>query len=173
MGTKSDIPPPAAPSAPGGRERPGTAFQWRASGFPRMQPQGSRGETAFAVGSRVLITANAKGQRAVELMREDGTPAGVRIDLDVQATITAWRPRRSAPPRYRVCASDGTEGWVDAANLRRVPAPPPPPPPPPVAIAKAPPKAPQAKARSSTPTRPHAPAEPSRSAKRPRPKRVS
>jgi hypothetical protein len=103
----------------------------------RPRPQ-SRGEVAFAIGSRAIITPTGTATSQVQLLDEDGMPIDQRLPVDVQVMITAWRPRRSAPPRYRVCSTDQIEGWIDAANLRR---PPPPPPPAPMAIT-GPPKPP-------------------------------
>jgi len=90
----------------------------------RPRPQ-SRGEVAFAVGGRALITPTGTAGQ-VQLLDEDGMPVDRHLRGDLQVMITAWRPRRSAPPRYRVCSSDQVEGWIDAANLRRLPPPPPP-----------------------------------------------
>jgi hypothetical protein len=106
----------------------------------RPRPQ-SRGEVAFAVGGRALITPTGTAGQ-VQLLDEDGMPVDRHLRGDLQVMITAWRPRRSAPPRYRVCSSDQVEGWIDAANLRRLP---PPPPPAPLAVTAppAPPVAPK------------------------------
>ena len=100
---------------------------------PPLRPRPpARGDTAFAVGSRALITPGATpgaaGHHDVQLLDEDGMPTLKRLPANASVVITAWRPRRSAPPRYRVCTPDQVEGWIDAANLRRPPPPPPPPP---------------------------------------------
>src|SRR5262245_50778450 len=98
---------------------------------PPLRPRPpARSDTAFAVGSRALITPGAAGTAGpdVQLLDEDGMPTLKRLPADATVVITAWRPRRSAPPRYRVCTPDQVEGWIDAANLRRLPPPPPPPP---------------------------------------------
>lgn len=115
------------------------SFQLKPPVTPRPRPGApvrveDRG--AFAVGSRVLITAGNAGQRGVDLFDENGTPLGIRLAIDLPVTITAWRPRRGAAARYRVGSADGVEGWVEAADLRRIP----PPPPPPAPVAVAPPK---------------------------------
>jgi hypothetical protein len=104
------------------------SFQLRPPSTPRPRPTPPRSEGggAFAVGSKVLITVTTSGQRGVELSDENGTPLGTRLALDLPVTITAWRPRRGAPARYRVSSAEGVEGWVDAADLRRQPPPPPP-----------------------------------------------
>ena len=95
---------------------------------PPLRPRPpSRGDTAFAVGSRALITPAGTGAD-VQLLDEDGMPTLNRLPANAPVVITAWRPRRSAPPRYRVCTPEQVEGWIDAANLRRLPPPPPPPP---------------------------------------------
>lgn len=128
---------------------------------PPFRPRPStRTENAFAVGSRVLLTATSGQSGNLPLLDEDGMPTGAQLPVDAQVVITAWKPRRSAPARYRVCSADRIEGWVDAANLRRIPPPPPPPPPPtPVVEAKAVVK-PAAKAapRAARPAVPAAPA---------------
>jgi hypothetical protein len=114
------------------------SFGAKPMGPPPLRPRPpSRGDTAFAVGSRALITPTPTGaSRAVQLLDEDGMPTSLSLPADQTVVITAWRPRRSAPPRYRVCTAEKIEGWIDAANLRRLP--PPPPPPPPIAVTPAP-----------------------------------
>jgi hypothetical protein len=106
------------------------SFGAKPMGPPPMRPRPpSRGETAFAVGSRALITPSSSGNAtAVQLLDEDGMPTTLSLPANATVVITAWRPRRSAPPRYRVCTPEKVEGWIDAANLRRLPPPPPPPP---------------------------------------------
>ena len=102
-------------------------FGAKPMGPPPLRPRPpARGDTAFAVGSRALITPTGTSTGNVQLLDEDGMPTERRLPVDENVVITAWRPRRSAPPRYRVCASNQVEGWVDAANLRRLPPPPPP-----------------------------------------------
>jgi hypothetical protein len=105
---------------------------------PPFRPRPStRTENAFAVGSRVLLTATAENTKTLTLLDEDGMQTSLQLPVDALVVITAWKPRRSAPARYRVCSSDRVEGWIDAANLRRLPPPPPPPTPPaPVVPAK-------------------------------------
>ena len=91
----------------------------------RPRPTG-RGDSAFAVGSRVIVTSTATpASREIELLDENGLPTPSRLRVGLKVIITAWRPRRSAPPRYRVRSDDGVEGWIDAAHLQRVPPPPP------------------------------------------------
>jgi len=139
--------------------------------FPRVQPRSTRDNEsgAFAIGSRVLITASKGGQRDIELSDQDGMPTGVRVRVDELTTITAWRPRRAAAPRYRVRSADGIEGWTEAGNLRRPPAPPPPP----VAVQPAPrpvPARPAAKAPAAKAPAAKAPAAKAPAAKsRPQP----
>jgi protein TonB len=138
--------------------RPGAVMTFGAKpmGPPPLRPRPpARGDTAFAVGSRALITPSGTSSSDVQLLDEDGMPTALRLPVDATVVITAWRPRRSAPPRYRVCTSDQVEGWVDAANLRRLPPPPPPvpmamPEPPKPAVTKTPPK-PAAKSASMKP----------------------
>ena len=144
---------------------------------PPFRPRPStRTENAFAVGSRVLLTRTSDDQKNLTLLDEDGMPTGVHLPIDAQVVITAWKPRRSAPARYRVCTADRVEGWVDAANLRRLPPPPPPPPPPaPVVAAKpakpAPKPAPRATRPPTPPAKPAAsPPKPAASTARPAPK---
>lgn len=126
------------------------SFGAKPMGPPPVRPRPpARGEVAFAVGSRALITpTGTTGQ--VQLLDEDGMQVDRHLRGDLVVMITAWRPRRSAPPRYRVCSTDNVEGWIDAANLRRLP---PPPPPPPMAV-----------------TGPPAPVVPPKGAKKPVPK---
>ena len=105
------------------------SFGAKPMGPPPMRPRPpSRGETAFAVGSRALITPTGSSTTTVPLLDEDGMPTTLNLPANATVVITAWRPRRSAPPRYRVCSAEKVEGWIDAANLRRLPPPPPPPP---------------------------------------------
>jgi hypothetical protein len=141
------------------------SFQPRSSSFQRIRPRppaGSETRGSFAVGSQVLLTATTPGQKQLELIDVDGMPTGVHLPVDEPTVITAWRPRRAAPARYRVRSAAGVEGWIDAPNLRRPPAPPPPPPP----IVAAPVVPPKAKSAPSTPKpRPAAkPAKPATSA---------
>jgi len=110
------------------------SFGAKPMGPPPLRPRPpSRGDTAFAVGSRALITPTGSNTTAVQLLDEDGMQTPLTLPANVTVVITAWRPRRSAPPRYRVCTHEKVEGWIDAANLRR----PPPPPPPAPSIASA------------------------------------
>jgi len=129
------------------------SFGAKPMGPPPLRPRPpSRGDTAFAVGSRALITATGTNTGAVPLLDEDGMPTTLNLPVDALIVITAWRPRRSAPPRYRVCSPDKVEGWIDAANLRRLPPPPPPAPPiamPAPAVAAKGAKSPSAKAPAS------------------------
>ena len=133
-------------------------FGAKPMGPPPLRPRPpSRGDTAFAVGSRALITpaGTSSTSTGVQLLDEDGMPTSRHLPADATVVITAWRPRRSAPPRYRVCTSDQIEGWVDAANLRRLPPPPPPAPmiasapPKPVVTKASPPKTPKPAAKSA------------------------
>jgi hypothetical protein len=102
-------------------------FGSKPMGPPPMRPRPpARGDTAFAVGSRALITPSGSSSTSIQLLDEDGMPTQLSLPVDATVTITAWRPRRSAPPRYRVCSPEQVEGWIDAANLRRLPPPPPP-----------------------------------------------
>ena len=93
--------------------------------IPQRPRSSGRGESAFAVGSRVEVTGTGNA-REVELLDEIGLPTPLRMGVAIRVIITAWRPRRSAPPRYRVRSDAGIEGWIDAAHLRRIPPPPPP-----------------------------------------------
>jgi hypothetical protein len=147
-------------------------FGAKPMGPPPLRPRPpARGDTAFAVGSRALITPAGTSPTDVQLLDEDGMPTSRRLPANATVVITAWRPRRSAPPRYRVCTSDQIEGWVDAANLRRPPPPPPPAPmiasePKPVVTKASPPKTPKPAAKS-VPAKPvaKAPAKPAPPAK--------
>ncbi len=123
---------------------------------PPFRPRPStRTENAFAVGSRVLLTSTSGDKGSLPLLDEDGMPTGGHLPVDAPVVITAWKPRRSAPARYRVCSADRIEGWLDAANLRRIP-PPPPPPPPPAPVVAAKPAKPVAKPAAKPVTKPAA-----------------
>src|SRR5258706_331829 len=80
-------------------------FGAKPMGPPPIRPRPpSRGEVAFAIGSRAIITPTGTAGE-VQLLDEDGMPVDRRLHGDLQVVITAWRPRRSAPPRYRVCSA--------------------------------------------------------------------
>ena len=83
------------------------SFGAKPMGPPPMRPRPpSRGETAFAVGSRALITPTGTSTTTVPLLDEDGMPTTLNLPANATVVITAWRPRRSAPPRYRVCSAE-------------------------------------------------------------------
>ena len=130
---------------------------------PALRPRpSSRTEDAFAVGSRVVLTPGTMGAGDLELLDEDGMQIGLRLKTGTEVVITAWKPRRAAPARYRVCAADRTEGWIDAANLKRIP-----PPPPPVLMAQPAPPPPAKPA--PRPARPAAPSKTAAARTRPQP----
>jgi hypothetical protein len=133
----------------------------------RPRPSGRVDErSAFAVGSRALVTPTGTDTKNVQLLDEDGLPTAAYLGVDVAVVITAWRPRRMATPRYRVRSTDGVEGWVDATNLRRIP----PPPPPPSPVAATPVIAPKAPAPVKAAARKPAPPPKAKQPARPRPK---
>ena len=90
---------------------------------PRPAPR-NEDRVVYAIGSKVIVTANVEGQRTVDLMDEKGHPSPLRVKVETRTEVTAWRPQRSGAARYRIRAEDGTEGWIEAANVRRVPPPP-------------------------------------------------
>jgi hypothetical protein len=137
------------------------SFGAKPMGPPPLRPRPpSRGDTAFAVGSRALITPTGSNTATVSLLDEDGMPTQLNLPADATVVITAWRPRRSAPPRYRVCSPDKVEGWIDAANLRRLPPPPPPAP----SIVLTPPPAPAGAKGAKTSAKTSAKAAPAKAA---------
>jgi hypothetical protein len=81
-----------------------------------------------AVGQRVYVNRLGSGLAQVDLMNDEGTTPIATLADGVEVIVVAWKPRGSAGTRYRVsCASDGLEGWLAAANLRRTRAVAPPP----------------------------------------------
>ena len=90
---------------------------------PRPAPR-HEDRVVYAIGSKVIVTASSEGQRLVEMMDEKGHPSPLRVKVETRTEVTAWRPQRSGAARYRIRAEDGTEGWIEAANVRRVPPPP-------------------------------------------------
>lgn len=127
---------------------------------PKPAPR-NEDRVVYAIGSRVIVTATSEGQRTVDLMDEKGHPSPLKAKVESKCEVTAWRPQRSGAARYRIRAEDGTEGWIEAANVRRMP----PPPRPIVVIAKpaAAPAKPAAKKTKAAATKvavPKAPAVP-------------
>lgn len=90
---------------------------------PRPAPRSAEDRVVYAIGSRVLITASSPGQRVVDLMDEKGHPSTLKVAVDAETEVTAWRPQRTGAARYRIRAADGTEGWLEASNVRRKPVP--------------------------------------------------
>jgi hypothetical protein len=92
------------------------------------------GKSILPVGGRVLVTRDGPGDGNVPLSDEPGHSRIGSVRVGTEAEVTAWRPRGGWGTRYRIRIDDGSEGWVDAANLqarpeperpRRAPAPPP------------------------------------------------
>src|SRR5262245_33950199 len=81
-----------------------------------------RDRVVFSVGGQVLV-GNSPDAGSVPLLDERGLPTGASLAAGEEAQITAWRPQRIGLARYRVRTSGGIEGWLDATNLRRPPAP--------------------------------------------------
>ena len=90
---------------------------------PRPAPR-HEDRVVYAIGSKVIVTASSEGQKIVDLMDEKGHPSPLKIKVETRTEVTAWRPQRSGAARYRIRAEDSTEGWIEAANVRRVPPPP-------------------------------------------------
>ena len=85
-----------------------------------------------AVGQRVYVNRSGSGLAHVDLMNDKGTTAVASLVDGVEVMVMAWKPGGSTGTRYCVrCTGDGVEGWLAAANLRRVrtvaPSPPGPP----------------------------------------------
>jgi len=80
-----------------------------------------------AIGQRVYVNRVGSGLAQVGLMNEQGTmPVGMLAD-GAEVMVVAWKPQGATGTRYRVrCTSDGLEGWLAAANLRRTRTAPPP-----------------------------------------------
>jgi hypothetical protein len=118
------------------------------------------GKSILPVGGRVLVTQEAPGDGSVALSDEPGhTRVGV-VRVGTEAEVTAWRPRGGWGTRYRIRIDDGSEGWVDAANLKARPEPEPPPrapaapPPPPPAVTRARKAAPKPRAKPAKKAQP-------------------
>jgi hypothetical protein len=74
-----------------------------------------------AVGQRVYVNRSGGGRGYVELMNDVGTTVIGRLEDGLEVMVMAWRPRGSTGTRYYVrCTGDGLEGWLGAAELRRV-----------------------------------------------------
>lgn len=105
-----------------------TFFGGGRSGTAQQRPAGRpHGKSILAVGSRALVTQDAFGDGNVALSDELGHTRIGSVMVGAEVELTAWRPRGGWETRYRIRLVDGSEGWVDAANLRARPEPTPPP----------------------------------------------
>jgi hypothetical protein len=84
------------------------------------------GKSILSVGSRVLVTQDSSGDGNVPLSDEPGHTRVGSVRVGTEAEVTAWRPRGGWGTRYRISIEDGSEGWVDAVNLKARPEPAPP-----------------------------------------------
>jgi hypothetical protein len=73
----------------------------------------------YGVGQRVYVSRSGATSH-VDLMNDDGTAAVAKLLDGAEVMVVAWKPRGATGTRYCVrCTSDGREGWLAAANLRR------------------------------------------------------
>src|SRR5262245_14889666 len=89
-----------------------------------MRSPGSRRSSTdavvHAVGQRVYVNRVGNGLGQVDLMNEQGTTPIAALADGVEVMVVAWKPLGATGTRYRVSrTSDGLEGWLAAANLRR------------------------------------------------------
>jgi hypothetical protein len=127
-----------------------TFFGGKGAPPPPRAPGRPDVKSILPIGSRVLVTEGAAGGGSVPLSDEPGHTCIGSVRVGAEVELMAWRPRGGWGTRYRIRVDDGSEGWVDAANLRARPEPEPPrraPAPPPAAS-----PAPRAK-RGRKPTR--------------------
>lgn len=106
-------------------KREGTATAFEPPQQPRTggnRPIPARDRVVFAVGGQVLVGGQAAGGK-VTLLDERGLPTGASLASGESAQVVAWRPQRVGPARYLVRSSTGVEGWLEAMNIRRPPAP--------------------------------------------------
>jgi len=99
-------------------------FPSRARSVPRT-PRSSL--PTIAIGQRVFVTCPCPPSEVVALGDETGkqvSTVGLTDGLEVE--VIAWRPRGANDTRYRVrVPSTGADGWLPAANLRKLLVPPP------------------------------------------------
>ena len=106
--------------------------------FPRSEPAHGPKEAVMAVGWRALLRS-PHGEDAVTLASDEGSTAGVAVNVGLEVEITAWKPRRAGTTLYRVRTRNGRkEGWVSAASLQCIPPPTAPKPAVPVTLATKP-----------------------------------
>lgn len=71
------------------------------------------------VGRRVFVHCPGDPGRRVGLLADDGQDTTVRLADGAEVEILAWRPRHGGGTRYRVAAAtDRTEGWLGAEDVR-------------------------------------------------------
>ena len=77
--------------------------------------------SVFAVGRRVRVACPGDHGGRVAFTDDAGADALNSVADGTEVEILAWRPRSSGT-RYRVRATNGLEGWLEAGSLRAVPA---------------------------------------------------
>jgi len=94
-------------------------FPSRGQSVPRPP---SRSIPVIAVGRRVFVNCPGNRWGSVGLVDERGKVlSAVHLADGVEVEVVAWRPRGAGDALYRVrTPSDGADGWLPAANLRRV-----------------------------------------------------
>jgi hypothetical protein len=91
--------------------------------MPFARSAGRRSPTdtvVHGVGQRVYVNCSGNGLAHVDLMNGEGTTVIASLADGTEVMVVAWKPRGAPGTRYCVrCTSDGVEGWLAAANLRR------------------------------------------------------
>jgi hypothetical protein len=95
-----------------------------------VRPSSRRALPSIAIGQRVFVNhAESRESGALFLGDETGKVISAqRVADGLEVEVVAWRPRGPNETRYRVrVLSTGADGWLPAANLRKllVPLPPP------------------------------------------------
>lgn len=92
--------------------------------FVRLPPaRVAGGGAVLAIGSRGVLGAE-QGGGSVPLKSDDGLTVVTTLGAGAEVEIVAWRPRRGGSTTYCVRpTSGGTEGWLEATNLRPYPVP--------------------------------------------------
>jgi hypothetical protein len=80
-------------------------------------------KSILPVGGRVLVVQGHSDDPGVPLSDEPGHVLLGTVRVGAEVEVTAWRPRGGWGTRYRIRIPDGSEGWVDAANLQARPEP--------------------------------------------------
>jgi hypothetical protein len=106
---------------------------------PRQRPAGpaAKSRVVLAVGQRAFVNALPDALRPVVLTDDHGHPGDGTLRDGTEVEIVGWRPRGAKGTRYRVRdRSGGSDGWLEAEELRTTPSRPTPEPagPPPTAL---------------------------------------